>query len=435
MKPFEVCTESSNYYYTYNGPLTLSLECTLMLDHDIDADVLQAALTRAARTYPQFSSRLAYVDGRFWYVENELPVRLYTKWEDSFSLGGADTNYYPYRVWAEGAKLGIVANHGLGDGRCLGQFLTTLLYYYAVERGLIGEDEAIEGVTREGDASIPAFDPIMRYANMEAAPMGTPDIGPIFAPPVEYSEDKGDFTCYVDTITVSAAQLRELSKRVASRVSPLVMALEARAAARTWDASGKALIGPITNDLRPYFDSAGVGNFSSWVLAVLPAQVMQADLATQCAVLQQAMEAQLGIEAMRNQMARKVKEVDAKRGKSLDELFGATEECQQGIRYTRQYLGLYVSNVGNLRMPEPLSSMVVGAECILPSFTSPFNLTMVGVGDDVRLSITRTFDDDAFTHAMVSELADNGVEAKLEQRPRRSFPTTNRDAVLELEAL
>lgn len=31
-------------------------------------------------------------------------MRLCTQGEDTFSLGGADTNYYPYRVWAEGSK-------------------------------------------------------------------------------------------------------------------------------------------------------------------------------------------------------------------------------------------------------------------------------------------------------------------------------------------
>ena len=42
------------------------------------------------------------------------------------------------------------------------------------------------------------------------------------------------------------------------------------------------------------------------IMGVLPAQLGQADLATQCAVLQQGMERQLGEDAVRVQMGRSV---------------------------------------------------------------------------------------------------------------------------------
>ncbi|MBR3234750.1 MAG: hypothetical protein IKG11_03950 [Atopobiaceae bacterium] len=435
MQAFEVTNESSYYYYAHNGVLTLALTMRLTLDHTIDHQAMQQALTRAAHTYPQFSSRLAYVDGRWWYVPNELDVVLYAAQDNSCSLGGPDTNHYLYRVWAEGNSVGIVASHGMGDGHCLTDFMRTLLFYYAVERGLVDEDSAPEGIFLEGQVEVPAFDPYLRYANTEQAPIGTPDIGPIFAPSVAYSEDAGDFSCHVDLIELPTAQLRDLAKRVQARISPLVMALEARAIAQAWDTAGASLIGPITYDMRPYFETGMMDNFSSWALAVLPGQVLAADLATQCAVIAQAMEQQLNVEAMRVQMGRSIANTAAERGKSLDELFSSTERHMEEARYTRKYLSLYVSNVGALRLPEPLAQMLVSAECYLPSFSSPINLTMMGTPSTVRISITRTFDDDGISRAMLAQLQEQGIDARLELRGRQLFPRMGREAVLELERI
>lgn len=124
MQAFEVSTESSYYYYyVHNGELTQPPILKLTLDHPVDHGAAQSALARAARTYPQFSSRLAHADGRFYYVENELPVVLYGAEDEACVLGSAATNHYQHRVWAEGSTLAIVANHGLADGHFPWRFM------------------------------------------------------------------------------------------------------------------------------------------------------------------------------------------------------------------------------------------------------------------------------------------------------------------------
>jgi hypothetical protein len=143
MHAFEVSTESSYYYYYHNGELTQPLILRLTLDHPVDHGAAQSALARAARTYPQLSSRLAYADGRFCYVENEPPVALYGAGDEACVLGSAATNHYQHRVWAEGPTLAVAANHGLADGRFLWRFMATLLYCYGVERGLVEEGGAL----------------------------------------------------------------------------------------------------------------------------------------------------------------------------------------------------------------------------------------------------------------------------------------------------
>ena len=435
MQAFEVSTESSYYYYAHNGELSLPLILRLTLDHPVDRDAAQVALTRAARTYPQFSSRLAYVDGRFFYVENDLPVVLYAAEDEKCALGSAATNYYQYRVWAEGTTLAIVANHGLADGHFLWRFMATLLCYYGVERGLVEEGERFEGISLEGDVSVPAFDPYVRYADTERAPAGTPDIGPIFSLPVTYVEDKGDYRCHVDALSMSFSQLRGAAKRVGSRVSPFVAALEAAALREVWGAEGMSLIGPIMDDMRFFFEVPDVGNFSNWVIAVLPAQVAQADLAIQCGALQQSMEMQLNADSMRGQMGGSLAKVAAERGKSLDELFGSREKSLATNRYTRQYVSMDVSNVGSLVLPEPLRPLLREAEYCMPSYSTPFGLLMASVGDALRMTITRSFDGDDFTQAFVRQLEGQGIDVQLEDRGWRDFPTMGRDAVLELEQL
>jgi hypothetical protein len=243
----------------------------------------------------------------------------------------------------------------------------------------------------------------------------------------------GDFRSYVDVISCKATDLRELAHRVCSRISPLVMALQAQAIQDAWGTSGKTLCGPITCDMRQCFDSQGIGNFSGYVTGALDAQLSGAPLETLCAALQRAMEAQLTTG----------RPAPAARSRHQRDRDGAGKVTRRDIRLHRtpsparsqnpRFISLYVSNVGAMRLPEPLSALVTAAECGCTSFTATYNLTMMGVGDSVRMTLMRTFADDTLTHAFASVLERTGVAVNLEKRGRRAFPTTGRDCVLVLD--
>lgn len=150
---------------------------------------------------------------------------------------------------------------------------------------------------------------------------------------------------------MSYSQLRAAAKRAGSRVSPFVAALEAAAMREVWDTAGASLVGPIMDDMRPLFEAPDVGSFSSWAIAVPPAQVAEAGLAIQCGALQQSMGAQLSAGAMRGQMAGSLAKAGAERGKSLDELLDSREKGLATNRYARQCISTDVPNVGPSRFP------------------------------------------------------------------------------------
>ena len=195
-----------------------------------------------------------------------------------------------------------------------------------------------------------------------------------------------------------------------------------------WDTAGTSLIGPITTNLRPYFNADTEPNFSSWLIGVLPAQVLDAPLAVQCAALQQSMEAQLNEAAMRGQLATTVRTMAGLKEKSLEELAASAGAKAQTVAYTRNFISMYVSNVGSFDVPEPLAGMVRGLSLSLPSWQSSVNIAMVSVGDAATLSLTQTFETDALYQALLAEFADNGLNAEGTDQGWHCAPTLGVDA-------
>ncbi len=433
MQPFEASSVSSRYYLNQNGPYTLALRMELTMSKAIDTPAMQRALEQAAQAHPQFACRVGFAGGRIWYIPCGEPPLMYDTEAPSCSLGGADTNHYQYRVWAQDNRLGIVCNHGLADGRYLTGFVSTLLLYYAYETGAVPRGTRLDGIALTGDKSIPTFDPHIRYANRDVSPAPPPDIGPLFGLPVEYRDEHGDYTCEHDVIIASAPELLGAAHELGSRVSPLIATLQARALDALWGLEGRSALMPIMCDMRPYYDSAGVGNFSNWVISMLPASLASADLAIQAGAARQGMETQLTDDYLRAQMGRALQEAEDARQTSLDEVLTAHERLATKVRQTRQIVATQTSNIGALPLPSPLDQMVVAAECGLPSWSSALNLTMIGTKKEVRLSINRTFDTNELTLALADQIKALGVPARVEQHGRRPYPQMRREGFLDMD--
>ncbi len=432
MRTIKIPAESAKYYYTENGNTTTIERCTLTLDHEVDRDALQAALARAARTYVQYGSRLAWKDGYFYYVPNDEPLVVHDTENEACVLGSADTNHYLYQVWAQGTTLGLTQTHGLSDGNSLRGFFRTLLYYYALELGMEVPAQEAATVVKEGEVRLPKEDPCQRFGLADVPPRGTPQVGPVFSVPEKFVDEDGELVYKRFVIRVPFAQLRDLARSAGSRISPLVMALEAQAMAKVWDTSGKALLGPITNDMRPLFGVDGVANFSSWIIAMIPAELTQADLPTQCAAVQQAMEMQNTEQGMRAQLGETLQKVAARSKMPLEELFSDEDGRRQAIQVTRQFVFPYVSNVAKFELPPSIEHILKDITFCVPSFLSTINLTIASAGETTTMCLTQTFQSDAFCKALVEEMRARGLDAQMEGQGTHAAPQITPDSVLRL---
>lgn len=429
MEKFPVGAESRKYVLADNGPHSTIIRTTVELADDIDLTAMQAALEKTVATYPQLRCRLAWEDGVLYYVSNTEPVVLHTSEDEACALGSAVTGGYLWRVWAQGRILGFVESHAVADGSVVAQIISSLLYHYAEQTGIRVQDAS--GVLKEHDVPVPAFDPCVRYADLDSQDVQTPDIGPIFSIPEEFLDTPRDMRYQRFVLRLRATELKELARRCGSRMSPLIMALVARAMLAAWpdQAAGTSLLGPITTNLRSYFDAGTEGNFSSWLLAVLPPQLAAAELPVQCAAIQQAMESQLTESAMRAQLGSTLRADAARKGKTLDELFAGTEQTAQTVAYTRRFVSMYVSNVGAVKLPGEVEPLVRGMALCVPSFQCGVNLTLASVGDVTTMTLTQTFESDAFFQQLVVQMGEQGLAVEAACEGWHHAPQVGIDAI------
>ena len=414
-EPFDVTSYEVRYYLGTVGQATTTLRCAFTLDHEVDRDAMASALVRAAHTYPQMGARVRFEEGRLYYEPNTEPLVLHDAEDERCVFGSAALNHYQHRSWACGNEFGMHLNHGMGDGNLLMSFFKTLFYYYALERGEQIDEREASQVLREGDVKPPAFDPALRYGDLEHAQShGSRDVGPLFSIPGPYLDEDGSKTHRRHFITMPYEQLHDLAKRTGTRVSPLIQALEARALMRVWDGEGKSFLGGIATNMRQYFDAGQVSNFSDGNAVILPASLAHADLAAQCAPLQKAMEAQFNTETFRPIIGARALEARSQLATPIEETFGPEAEqrrWQQNVAI-RHMLSIMISNIGALRLVPSLEGMVRQARFSLPSFQCPYNLTMVSVGGTLTMGLSHFFETDGFCRELLAELRSHGIDAE-----------------------
>ncbi|HAB93635.1 MAG TPA: hypothetical protein DCF49_02535, partial [Lachnospiraceae bacterium] len=142
---------------TTGGSDTRVFRITCVLNEEVDPDVLQSAVTSAARDFPHFSSILK--KGLFWYYLDQSGLEAEVTKEDQPALS---TIYWEgrrnllYRVNYFGKRINLEMFHVLTDGTGAFEFLKAILAeYLRMKYGVEIPDEAgsrASGGDRQDDA-------------------------------------------------------------------------------------------------------------------------------------------------------------------------------------------------------------------------------------------------------------------------------------------
>ena len=96
--------------------------------------------------YPYFAVRYLEENGDFYAVPNDLPFPV-THTPDLPPLGGTENRYYLIGVTHDGCSVNVSFHHALADGRGVGRFVETLLWYYC--KAAYGSTAPAQGILTE----------------------------------------------------------------------------------------------------------------------------------------------------------------------------------------------------------------------------------------------------------------------------------------------
>lgn len=82
-------------------------------------------------------------DGKICEKINTEDVPVFQDDGKKVRLGTTDTNGYLFRVLFAGKSITVVASHGIGDGRGIGSFIQTVVYYYLIRKGIEIDTEGL----------------------------------------------------------------------------------------------------------------------------------------------------------------------------------------------------------------------------------------------------------------------------------------------------
>ncbi|MBP1047678.1 hypothetical protein I6N96_15425 [Enterococcus sp. BWM-S5] len=116
-----------SFLYRKNGYESMVIE--FRLKEAVCGEALTNSLRQTLKRYFYLTQKMVEIDGDFYLVKNELPVKLRHS-DTLIPLGGVEANYQLIDINYYERNLVISYHHGLCDGRGILPFVRTLLYYY-----------------------------------------------------------------------------------------------------------------------------------------------------------------------------------------------------------------------------------------------------------------------------------------------------------------
>lgn len=133
---FKIDNASNLYAATYSSEWSRTYRTALVLDHEIDTELMQRALTETAKRFPSFCARLR--EGMFWSyfertdVDPVIAEDTHLPYEHIDIEGSEQPNF---RISVYKNRVAIEAFHSISDGGGTNLFLTTLVGRYLELKG------------------------------------------------------------------------------------------------------------------------------------------------------------------------------------------------------------------------------------------------------------------------------------------------------------
>ena len=307
---------SNEFFYCYmRDEASFSLKYSLTFKEAIRIDLLRQAADEAMRLFPEFAVRPVIQNNRLQMVQNDAPPVFCEEPGPVKYYGTDDTNGYMLYFVCEGKKLSVFYNHGFTDAVGMTAFLKSVLTLYAGYIGRPVTDEAFLAEIRlpQNPQMNPdpedMFDPYRRYGNTQAVPEYSFDNPGAYTIPVEqFAPDMNEIHEYL--VDISTSEFIRLSKKLGASFTPLMIDIAAQAVYRHYDTGEDPFIAMLPVNLRPFFSSSTLVNFSDGISVPSYRETEQPDVAVRCAMMKDVMKKQMTKAAFEQLIGSKAAMVD-----------------------------------------------------------------------------------------------------------------------------
>lgn len=387
------------------------------LTADLDRDALQRAAAAALQQFPELAYRPVLSEGTVWATPNDAPVPLLDDDGSVRHYGTDETAGYMFALSCRKDGFSLSNFHGLTDFNGIWRFTRTLLYNYAVRKGLsVNPDEWV----RTDCDTAPVMDALERYNPCRKfnAPSGVAPAAP--AAPAEAFAIPESFVPSTERsvigqcLTCSLASLLHVSKLRQTSVAALLSWAFSRALTQLYDTAGLPIVTMLPASMRRVFGTQTVSNFDYPIIMSYDATVQALPLEEQASALRGQMKAQMDREHYLAHIASKIKRIEGM-------INGEEDICQWNRRLaqplpagTKVPFTLALTYPGDMSLPAAYAPLVRGVtRRIYASFAMGLGILAYTYGDTLYIQTSRRFESDAIMRSVLGLLQAEGIPAEL----------------------
>ncbi len=382
---------------------------------EIDAELLQASAAKALQNFPEFAIRPVIHEGTVWAMANDVPVPLLSADDRILCYGTEDTGGYlfVFRLFRHGFFFSYF--HGMTDFHGAWGFMRTVLYYYALAKGV--DVQADEFVCLAPDSTMDEserLDPYRKF--MEES---KESVFPAALAISEKSYPPEEPKCSGYEIRCSLKDVLAAAKAQKTSVAAWISLVAARTIDDLYHAGEKPIVAMVSADMRKYYHTATEVNFSDAVFLRYDGKLKELPPEEQGAVLKEQLREQMSREHFAPLIARKTTRVDEVCHSGPDivqwnqRIAGAGQQEKNSITFSLTY-------PGSLDLPMEyrfLVGEITRLICVHGPGLGNFGISASSYGDTMYIRSCQRFDSPAIMRGIREELAKNGLAATFLELP------------------
>ena len=420
------------FYYGFSGKKTTIIYLNVTLKDKIKSDVLQKALEKTLICYPNLCRKIVVKGENIFYEKNEESPIVYHTSDKMYQLGTAETKYYLFRVMYEENKIILAFHHGLTDGKGMFEVSKTLLYYYYCLQGMQLDTQFKIRTEHTLSDETELEESFTKYGNLDEKPLYIYKNKGAFVIPEPYYEDENP-TSRRFRLTCSMSLLLKLAKRNQTTPVPVLAMIISQSLHSLYNVGQQNITGYIPVNLRPFFHSKALNNFSLAISLPYDYRLKEKDTDIQCTVLRGIMDAQIQPENFVYRMGKRLESNEQRENMKVPAQMkqkALVEKLPQAARMQYTYLLSYIGNVETLT---PLDEKIEKVEYVLPAYLAPLSILACAKGENMILNFTQNFKTDKIIKKVVQILEENGVTAIYEDLGEIQTDSFELDAVPSME--